>query len=343
MVGGECDPRILLGLLQAERDAALVGIDLEHLHFDLLAGRDDLAGMDVLLGPAHLRDVDQPLDAGLELDEGAIVGDVGDRALEPGADRIFGGDALPRIGLELLDAEADALGLRVDADDLHLHCIADIDDLARMIDAPPGHVGDVQEPVDAAEIDERAIVGDVLDHAVDHLALFEAGDDLAALLGASLLEHRAARHDDIAAPAIHLQDLERLRHVHQRTDVADRADVDLAAGQEGHGAVEIDGEAALDPVEDDALDALVSLVFLLEPGPALLAARLLARQHGFAEQRSRRARDRPRPRRRPTCRARGRRRRIPCKGMRPSVFSPTSMTATSFSMATMVPLTTLPS
>ena len=126
MVGGERDPRILLDLLQTERDAALVGIDFEHLHLDLLAGGDDLAGMDVLLGPAHLRDVDQALDAGLELDEGAIVGDVGDRALEARAHGIFGGDALPRIGLELLDAEADTLRLGIDADDLHLHRVADI-------------------------------------------------------------------------------------------------------------------------------------------------------------------------------------------------------------------------
>ena len=47
--------------------------------------------------------------------------------------------------------------------------------------------------------------------------------------------------------------------MHQRGDVADRADVDLAARQEGHGAVEIDGEAALDLVEDDAFDVLVRL------------------------------------------------------------------------------------
>ena len=195
---------------------------------------------------------------------------------------IFGGDALPRIGLELLDAEADALRLRIDADDLHLHRVADIHDLARMIDAPPRHVGDVKQTVDAAEIDEGAVIGDVLDHAVDDLALFEPGHDLAALLGAGLFEHGTARDDDIAAPAIHLEDLEGLRHVHQGADVADRADVDLASRKEGHGAVEIDGEPALDAVEDHALDALAGLVFLFEPGPALFAARLLARQHRFA-------------------------------------------------------------
>ena len=112
---GEGFPRIGEGLLQAERDAALVGIDLEHHHFHFLGGGDDLAGVDVLFGPAHLGDVDQPLDARLELDEGAVVGDVGDAAGELGADRILGLDALPRIGLELLHAEADAVALMVDA------------------------------------------------------------------------------------------------------------------------------------------------------------------------------------------------------------------------------------
>ena len=66
-------------------------------------------------------------------------------------------------------------------------------------------------------------------------------------------------------------------------DVAHRADVDLAARQEGHGAVEVDGEAALDLVEDHAVDALVRLERLLELDPALLAARLVARQHRLAE------------------------------------------------------------
>ena len=276
-------PRIAHGLLEAERDAALDRIDFEDLHFDFLRGRDDLARMHVLLGPRHFGDVDQALDARLQFDEGAVVGDVGDAALELRADRELGLDALPRIVEQLLHAERDAVGLVVDLDDLDLHLLADVEHLGRVIDAPPGDVGDVQQAVDAAEVDERAVVGDVLDHAVDDLTLFEVLHQLLALLGAGLFQHGAARHHDVAAAAIHLEDLERLIDVHQRGDVADRPDVDLRARQEGHRAVEIDGEAALDLVEDDAGDLLVVLEGLLELAPAFLAPRLVARQHRLAE------------------------------------------------------------
>src|SRR5579863_1077282 len=227
--------------------------------------------------------MDQALDAGLELHEGAIVGDVGDAALEAGADRELGLDALPGIVLQLLHAERDAVGLVVDLDDLDLHLLPDGEHLGGMIDAPPRDVGDMQEAVDAAQVHEGAVVGDVLDHAVDDLALFEVLHQLLALLGAGLFEHGAARHHDVAAPAVHLEDLERLRHVHERGHVADRPDIDLAARQERHRAVEIDREPALDLVEDDALDLLVALEGLFELAPAFLPARLVAREHRLAE------------------------------------------------------------
>src|SRR6185295_3850236 len=132
-------------------------------------------------------------------------------------------------------------------------------------------------------VDEGAVVGDVLHHAVDHLALLEVLHELLALLGAGLFEDRAARHHDVAAAAIHLQDLERLRHVHQRRHVADRPDVDLAAWQERDRAVEIDREATLDLIEDDAGDLLVAVERLFELAPAFLAARLVARENRLAK------------------------------------------------------------
>ncbi len=121
---------------------------------------------------------------------------------------------------------------------------------------------------------ERTVLGDVLDHAVDDLTLFEVGHQLGALLGPALLEHGTTRHHDVAAAAIHLEDLERLRRAHQRGDVADRTDVDLRARQERHGAVEVDGVAALTWLKIVPLTRSLFLERLLELDPALLAARL---------------------------------------------------------------------
>src|SRR3546814_8365187 len=52
-------------------------------------------------------------------------------------------------------------------------------------------------------------------------------DEAAALFGAGFFQDGAARHDDVAAAAIHLQDLEGLRNVHQRGTVANRTNVRL--------------------------------------------------------------------------------------------------------------------
>src|ERR1700753_1339409 len=158
-------PGFAHGLLETERNPPLHGIDFEHLHLDFLRSRNDLAGMHVLLGPGHLGDVNQALDARLQLDECAVIGDVGDATGKTRIERIFRLDALPRIVQQLLHAERDAVGLVVDLDDIELYGL--------VIDPAPGDIGDVKETIDAAEIHERTVIGDVLDHPVDHLTFFE--------------------------------------------------------------------------------------------------------------------------------------------------------------------------
>ena len=205
------------------------------------------------------------------------------RPLKRDADRILAFDALPRIVEQLLHAERDAVRLVVDLDDLDLHLLADIEHFGRVIDAPPGDIGDVQQSVDAAEVDERAVVGDVLDDAVDDLTFFEILHQFLTLFRTCLFENRAARDHDVAAAAIHLQDLELLRHIHQRRDIADWTDIDLRSRKERDRAVEVDGEATLDLVENDALDLFGAVEGFLQLAPAFLAARLVARQHGLPE------------------------------------------------------------
>src|SRR6185295_12811579 len=116
---------------------------------------------------------DQAFDAGLEFHKGAVVGDVGDAALEAGAYRVLAFDALPRIIEQLFHTERNTMRLVVDLDDFHLHLLPDIEHFGRVIDAAPRDIGDVQQTVDAAQIDERTVIGDVLDDAVDDLTFLE--------------------------------------------------------------------------------------------------------------------------------------------------------------------------
>ncbi len=101
-------------------------------------------------------------------------------------------DAFPRIGLQLLHAERDALGFVIDLDDLYRDVLADIEHFGRMRHAPPRDVGDMQQPVHAAKIDECTVIGDVLDRALHHLAFGERRDQFGTFLRALLFQHGAA-------------------------------------------------------------------------------------------------------------------------------------------------------
>ena len=253
-------PGIPLGLLETQGHAPLRAVDLEHHDVNFLRGRNDLARMDVLLGPAHFRNVDQALDSRLQLDERAVVRDVGHAAMMYRVKRIVALHRIPRIFLELLHSERDPLGFLVDLDDLHFHGVVYLDDIGRMADPSPRHVRDMEQAVNAAEIDERSVFGDVLDHAVNCVAFLDSLDDRPALTLALLFQDRAARDDDVAATPIHFQDLEGLLHPHDFRGIAHRSHIDLAAGQERYGAVKVNGKPALDPAEYSALDfALVGI------------------------------------------------------------------------------------
>ena len=76
--------------------------------------------------------------------------------------------------------------------------------------------------------------------------------------------------------------MERLFGADQGLDIAYRADIDLAARQECHGAIEIDGKAAFDPAKNNAFDAQAILVGLFELFPGFFTARALSAKNGFA-------------------------------------------------------------
>ena len=137
-------PRILLGLFHTERDLLLVRIDLEHDCFDGLTDRNQLRRMTHVARPTHLADMDQSLYSGFELNKCPVVRDRDHFASYACTNGVFFRYVLPRIALELFEAEADALARPVDVEHLDLELRTDGHKFRRMRDASPRHVRDVE-------------------------------------------------------------------------------------------------------------------------------------------------------------------------------------------------------
>lgn len=181
MGGSKGFPRIGGNLLHAQRDAATLLVDIQHHHFDFVTHLHNLGRVDVLVGPIHLGDVHQTFDARLDLDECAVIGDVGDLAEHAAVGRVTTCDVVPRIFAQLLQAEADAVTLAIELQHAHVQLVADVDDFGRMAHALPGHVGDVQQAVDTAQVHERAVIGQVLDDTLQDRAFLQLVHQLLAL------------------------------------------------------------------------------------------------------------------------------------------------------------------
>src|SRR3954471_23747665 len=147
-----------------------------------------------------------------------------------------------------------------------------------MRDAAPRHVGDVEESIDAPQVDERAVVGDVLDDAAEDLAFGERVERVLLLLGVLLFEEDLAREDDVAALLVDLDDAHAQFLAAQGIQVTDGTHVDLRAGEEGADA-DVDRETALDALDDAADDDLALGIGLLDFVPDLHLLGFFTREH----------------------------------------------------------------
>src|SRR6185503_6818002 len=131
------------------------------------------------------------------------------------------------------------------------------------------------------EIDERAVIGDVLDDTLEDLALGQRLERVLLLLGVLLLEERLARQHDVAALLVDLDDAHPQLLAAQRVEVAHWTNVDLRAGQECAHA-DVDRQAALDPLDDAADHDLALGIGLLDLIPDLHLLGFFAREDDIA-------------------------------------------------------------
>ena len=251
-------PGIRLGLFHAEADLLVLGVEAQDDDIDHIADVHDAAGVFHATGPAHLADVNQAFDAFFELNKCAVINQADNAAEGADAGRITLCSMFPGIRCELFVTEGNALVLRRELEDLDLDLVADLDDFVRMIDAAPAHVGDVEEAIDAAEVNECTVLGDVLDDTVKNRAFMQLLERLALENCALFFEKRTARKNDVAAFLVELDDLETIFLADEFVEVAGRTELDLAARQECANA-DINSETAFHAAHDRAFNRLIAL------------------------------------------------------------------------------------
>ncbi len=123
--------------------------------------------------------MNETLDALFQLNENTVLHEAGDFAVNDTSRRIVVIHSRPGIGSFLLETQRDTILIHFQNEDLDI--IAHSDHFPGMPHMGPGHVVDVQKPIEPAEVNESPEVGEVLNDALDPDALFDLGQRLLAI------------------------------------------------------------------------------------------------------------------------------------------------------------------
>ena len=176
---------------------------------------------DHLLGVRHpivheLGNVDESFDAILDPRERSEVGKLRHGPANKLTDLVGGRDPAPGLSLGPLDRKCDLLFLSIDAQDVDIDFLTDSQHFAWMPDPAPGKLGEMDESVSSADVDEGAEVADRRDATLADFALAQLVDQSLLHDVSPLLHRLALGEDETVSVAIDLDHLQRQRATDQR-------------------------------------------------------------------------------------------------------------------------------
>ena len=202
--------------------------------------------MNVLVGPVHFGHVHQAFDTLLDFNERAIVGEVRHFTEQARALRITPAQTHPRIFAKLLQAEGNTILFLIKLEDFGFDFIAHGQHFRRMFDATPSQIGDMQQTINAAQVNERAVVGDVLDDTLNNRTFLQAFQQALTLDALGRFHHGAARYHHVIALAIEFNNLKLHLFVLVRRGIFNRANIHQRTRQERADTVDHHRQTTLD-------------------------------------------------------------------------------------------------
>src|SRR5260221_2487832 len=199
-------PGIGLRLLDAQRNAAVARLDVQHDHIHFIADFRQLRRVSGLLRPRHFRDVHQSFDALLQFDEYAVVHHANDFAVILAARAVTIARIHPGILVQLLQAQRNALPALVQLQHDDVEILLRLHHVARMPHAAPAHIRKVQQAVNTADVHECAVLGYVLYRAVHRLPFAQLLHQFGALGVQLFFQQGTAADHHVAAAAVQVGD-----------------------------------------------------------------------------------------------------------------------------------------
>ena len=254
-------------------------VEINDAGLDLLTDLEDVRGLlHVVAG--DLGDMEQSVHAREQLDESAEVCHTGDTAGDDRADTELVLSLDPGILLRELAGEGNLLAADVLDEDSDF--ITDMENLLGILHAAPAHLGDVEQAVSAAEIDESTEICDVLHDTVDNITRLDAGKES---LGSSLLaldEELAAVADDPSSAGIELGDDELDLLIGILAEILLIGIRNKAGRDEDAGVFHGDSEAALEDLGNLGSEDFSVVESLFKSLVALLGSETLVGEDGLA-------------------------------------------------------------
>ena len=246
-------PRIVLNLLHTKRNLLFIFVDVQNLNFNLVANRYHFVRMVDSLGPAHFADMNKAFDAWFKFNERAIAHNIDNFAIVAAGNRVFISNAGPRTLGFLLKTKSDFFANFIHRNNINLKLLIDMNNFVRIADTAPSHVGDVQQAIDTAEVDECAEVCDILDHTLANLIGFDFWEQLFLEVFALIFKQFTPADDDIATGFINFKDFALNTAVDVVTDIRGSANINLRGWKE-HIDANVYQQATLDFLGDQTDD-----------------------------------------------------------------------------------------
>ncbi len=146
--------------LHRQGDPLVRDVHSGHNRIDILAFLHNLGRMADTPGPGHVRNMNQTIHSGNDLNECAEVGQIPDDPLDPAADMVGIGNGFPGIGLGRPQGQGQTplLGINLRYDDIDF--LTDFNHRARILDLLcPRHLADMNQTLDTLfQSDEGSIV-----------------------------------------------------------------------------------------------------------------------------------------------------------------------------------------